>query len=133
MEMLQLFKRLLILKTKAFVSVQIPYGTGIKIYITYRKEVTNMFPFSYYTPTKILFGRHTENQIGDLVQKTCCKKVLIHYGSGSVLRDSARHKSNLEGMKVMKKKFLMSRLAVLFQIPDCLLYIKVLNFAKKKR
>jgi len=86
LEMLQLFKRLLILKTKAFVSVQIPYGTGIKIYITYRKEVTNMFPFSYYTPTKILFGRHTENQIGDLVQKTCCKKVLIHYGSGSVLR-----------------------------------------------
>lgn len=42
--------------------------------------------FNYYTPTKIVFGKETENQIGQLVKEQQCKKVLIHYGSGSVKR-----------------------------------------------
>lgn len=45
-----------------------------------------MFSFQYYTPTSVIFGRHTEGRVGELVQKTGCKKVLIHYGSGSVIR-----------------------------------------------
>lgn len=45
-----------------------------------------MFQFNYYTPTNILFGKNTETQIGGLIQKIRCKKVLLHYGSGSVLR-----------------------------------------------
>ena len=42
--------------------------------------------FTYYTPTKVVFGKGTENQTGVLVKEQHCKKVLIHYGSGSVVR-----------------------------------------------
>ncbi|MDO5299543.1 MAG: iron-containing alcohol dehydrogenase [Clostridia bacterium] len=45
-----------------------------------------MSNFTYYTPTKVIFGRGTENQIGELVTAQHCKKVLIHYGGGSVKR-----------------------------------------------
>lgn len=42
--------------------------------------------FTYYTPTKVVFGVGAEAQVGALVQAQGCKKVLIHYGSGSVVR-----------------------------------------------
>lgn len=42
--------------------------------------------FTYYTPTKVVFGLGAEAQVGDLVREQKCKKVLIHYGSGSVKR-----------------------------------------------
>ena len=42
--------------------------------------------FNYYTPTKVVFGRGTEEQVGELVKQQECKKVLVHYGSGSVKR-----------------------------------------------
>ena len=45
-----------------------------------------MYNFKYYTPTKVLFGRGTEQQVGTLVKEQNCKKVLIHYGMGSVVR-----------------------------------------------
>lgn len=45
-----------------------------------------MFDFNYYTPTKVVFGKNAEQQVGKLVKDTHCKKVLIHYGSGSVIR-----------------------------------------------
>ena len=45
-----------------------------------------MYNFNYYTPTKVAFGKNTEDQCGELVKEQGCKKVLIHYGSGSVKR-----------------------------------------------
>lgn len=39
--------------------------------------------FVYNTPTKVIFGRGTENQVGKLVKDQQCKKVLIHYGGNS--------------------------------------------------
>ena len=39
--------------------------------------------FNYYTPTQIVFGKGAELQTGALVQAQNCKKVLLHYGSGS--------------------------------------------------
>ena len=42
--------------------------------------------FQYYTPTKVVFGRGTEEETGNLVQAYGCRKVLVHYGSGSVKR-----------------------------------------------
>lgn len=45
-----------------------------------------MAGFTYYTPTKVVFGRETEQQTGELVKAAGAKKVLIHYGSGSVIR-----------------------------------------------
>ena len=40
--------------------------------------------FNYYTPTKVVFGKETEQQTGQLVRECGCRKVLVHYGSGSV-------------------------------------------------
>ena len=45
-----------------------------------------MLAFSYYTPTKVLFGRDTERKVADLIREFGGKKVLIHYGGGSVIR-----------------------------------------------
>lgn len=45
-----------------------------------------MFNFNYYSPTKVVFGKDTVAQIGGLVQEQKCKKVLIHYGGGSVIK-----------------------------------------------
>ena len=42
--------------------------------------------FQYYTPTKIIFGRGAEEQTGQLAVEQRCKKVLVHYGGGSVVR-----------------------------------------------
>ncbi len=42
--------------------------------------------FEYYAPTKVVFGKETEKQVGNLVAQQECKKVLVHYGSGSVKR-----------------------------------------------
>ncbi len=43
-----------------------------------------MHDFIYYAPTKIIFGKQAEEKTGELVGS--CKKVLLHYGSGSVKR-----------------------------------------------
>ena len=45
-----------------------------------------MFAFKYFTPTKVVFGRDTENQVADLIREFGGTKVLIHYGGGSVVR-----------------------------------------------
>ena len=45
-----------------------------------------MFDFRYFTPTKVVFGRNTELQVADLIKEFGGKKVLIHYGGGSVIR-----------------------------------------------
>lgn len=42
--------------------------------------------FQYYTPTKVIFGKDTQQQTGALVKQFGGKKVLIHYGGGSVVR-----------------------------------------------
>ncbi len=57
-----------------------------------------MFNFSYYTPTQVVFGRDAEERAGTLVKAQGCKKVLIHYGSGSVVRSGllGRIKASLE-------------------------------------
>ena len=46
----------------------------------------NMTNFDYYAPTKVVFGKGTENQVGELVKEQGCSKVLVHYGSGSVIK-----------------------------------------------
>ncbi|MBP5601347.1 MAG: iron-containing alcohol dehydrogenase [Treponema sp.] len=45
-----------------------------------------MFDFKYYTPTKVLFGKNTEDKVAELIKEFGGKKVLIHYGGGSVIR-----------------------------------------------
>ena len=45
-----------------------------------------MFGFQYYTPTKVVFGKNTVNKAAGLIREFGGTKVLIHYGSGSVVR-----------------------------------------------
>lgn len=40
--------------------------------------------FEFYTPTRMIFGRDTEKQVGTIVREYGYKKVLLHYGGGSI-------------------------------------------------
>lgn len=51
-----------------------------------------MFGFKYYTPTKVIFGKDTEAKVAELVEEFGGKKVLIHYGGGSVIRSGLMQK-----------------------------------------
>lgn len=45
-----------------------------------------MKDFVYYTPTEVVFGRDSEEQIIPLLKKYNAGKVLIHYGGGSAIK-----------------------------------------------
>ena len=42
--------------------------------------------FNFYTPTRVVFGRNAESQIGQLVKANGATNVLVHYGGGSAER-----------------------------------------------
>lgn len=54
--------------------------------------------FEYLCPTKIIFGKNQENKIGKIIKEYNKKRVLIHYGGGSVVRSGLldRVKTSLE-------------------------------------
>ena len=54
--------------------------------------------FTYYTPTKVVFGKDTEMQTGKLVKEFGGTKVLLHYGGGSAERSGllGRIRASLE-------------------------------------
>lgn len=39
--------------------------------------------FVFHTPTKVIFGKNTESEVGSLVKEQGCRKVLVHYGGQS--------------------------------------------------
>ena len=43
-----------------------------------------MINFEFYTPTKVFFGRNSQEKIGDIIAGYGCKKILLHYGKSSV-------------------------------------------------
>lgn len=45
-----------------------------------------MLDFEYHAPTHVVFGKNSVEKVGSLVREQGCKKVLIHYGSGSAKR-----------------------------------------------
>lgn len=45
-----------------------------------------MVNFEYYTPTKVVFGKGRETEVGRLVKACGGTKVLVHFGGGSVKR-----------------------------------------------
>ena len=45
-----------------------------------------MKDFNFYAPTRVVFGRESEKQIGRLVADYGARKVLVHYGGGSAER-----------------------------------------------
>ena len=54
--------------------------------------------FDWYAPTHIVFGRGTESEVSSLLKSSKCNRVLLHYGSGSVIRTGllGKIKSSLE-------------------------------------
>ena len=42
--------------------------------------------FTFYAPTYFVFGKETENEVGEYVRRFGGSKVLIHYGGGSAVR-----------------------------------------------
>lgn len=59
--------------------------------------------FEYSIPTRILFGKGTEEQAGKLIREYGFRKVLLHYGGGSVVRsgllDRVRESLRAEGIE----------------------------------
>ncbi|MBQ8788613.1 MAG: iron-containing alcohol dehydrogenase [Oscillospiraceae bacterium] len=43
------------------------------------------FDFSYYSPTKVCFGKKTEERVGKLIKEFGGTRVLVHYGSKSAV------------------------------------------------
>ena len=42
--------------------------------------------FTFFSPTKVVFGRETHRQVGSLVAEYHAKKVLVHYGGSSAIK-----------------------------------------------
>lgn len=61
-----------------------------------------MYNFNYYTPTEVVFGKVTEEKTGAMLKKYGAKKVLLHYGSGSVIRSGLldRIKKSLDEQEI---------------------------------
>ena len=55
-------------------------------FTTKQKKVIMLKDFNFYAPTRVVFGRESENKIGELVVANGGHKVLIHYGGGSAER-----------------------------------------------
>ena len=58
--------------------------------------------FTFYSPTKFVFGKGTEREAGALVKSFGGSNVLVHYGGGSVIRSGLldRVKASLEAAGV---------------------------------
>ncbi len=61
--------------------------------------------FEFYNPTRIIFGKDTEQQVGKAIPKNC-KNILLHYGSERIkkngLYDSVMKSLNVEGFNVFE-------------------------------
>jgi alcohol dehydrogenase YqhD (iron-dependent ADH family) len=88
-----------------------------------------MYNFNYYTPTRVVFGKDTEKQVGELVKESGGKKVLIHYGGGSVIRSGLlnRVKASLD-----EKNISYVELGGAVPNPRLSLVYKGIEFAKKE-
>lgn len=60
------------------------------------------FNFEYYSPTKVIFGKDTDQQVGEQVAAQNCKKVLIHYGGQSAKKSGLidRVKASLDAKNI---------------------------------
>lgn len=61
-----------------------------------------MLDFNLYLPTRVVFGKGAEAQVGELVKQSSGRRVLLHYGGGSVVRSGLldRVKSSLDAAGV---------------------------------
>ena len=57
-----------------------------------------MIDFEFVSPTKIYFGRNKEKDIGRIIKSYGFKKVLLHYGGGSI-KTSGLYKKVINSIK----------------------------------
>ena len=43
-----------------------------------------MIDFTFYTPTKIHFGKGRQRLVGNIIKEYGFKKIMLHYGKGSI-------------------------------------------------
>lgn len=62
--------------------------------------------FTFFSPTKFVFGKGKENEAGKYVKEFLGSKVLIHYGGGSVIKsgllDRVKKSLDTEGIKYVE-------------------------------
>lgn len=88
-----------------------------------------MFNFTFYTPTKVVFGKDTELQTVDLLKEFGAKKILVHYGQKSVIRSGLldRIKKSL-----VEKKLAFVELGGVVPNPRMSLIYKGIDLCKKE-
>nr|WP_330369393.1 iron-containing alcohol dehydrogenase [Clostridioides mangenotii] len=89
-----------------------------------------MLNFEYFTPTKVVFGRDAEFQVGKLIKEGNYQKVLVHFGG-----ISAKKSGLLDRVYKSLDEAGITYISVggLCQIQDYLKYMKELKSAKKKK
>lgn len=63
-----------------------------------------MNDFTYYTPTKIFFGKNKEELVGEIIKNYGYKKVLLHYGKSSI-KKSGLYNKVIESLKKANIEF----------------------------
>lgn len=65
-----------------------------------------MLNFTYYTPTKVHFGKDTHKDIGKIIREYGFKTIMMQYGQGSIkksgLYDEVMHSLTENGIKVIE-------------------------------
>lgn len=64
-----------------------------------------MINFEFHTPTKIFFGKDTHKQIGEIISNYGFKKILLHYGGGSI-KKTGLYDQVLESLNRNKIEFI---------------------------
>ena len=88
-----------------------------------------MEDFEFYTPTKVIFGKNAELQIGREIASRGYKKVLVHFG-GTYLCETGEIDKIHRSRKM--RDFPMSIWEAWYRIRDCLWQRKELTSVKKK-
>lgn len=46
-----------------------------------------MYDFTFCTPTKVCFGKNSDERLGEILKEFGCKNVLLHYGGSSAVKN----------------------------------------------
>ena len=60
-----------------------------------------MLGFTYYTPTKVVFGKGSVERVGELMKQFGGTRVLIHYGGQSAVRSGVLDLENWDGANLV--------------------------------
>jgi len=65
-----------------------------------------MLDFTFYTPTKVFFGKDSHKQVGEIIKGYGYKKIMMQYGKGSIkktgLYDEVMESLTKSGIEVVE-------------------------------